>query len=48
MPPPATGKQLTAKQIELLRSWIAAGAPWQDHWSYRPIDAPTVATRLRR
>jgi mono/diheme cytochrome c family protein len=42
MPPPATGKQLTAKQIELLRAWIAAGAPWQEHWSYTPIERPPL------
>ena len=42
MPPPETGKRLTARQIEQLRGWIAAGAAWQDHWSYTPIERPRV------
>jgi len=33
MPPPMTKKQLTAEQKDLLKKWIAAGAPYQDHWS---------------
>jgi mono/diheme cytochrome c family protein len=36
MPPPDTGKKLTAEQIDRIRRWIAAGAEWQDHWAYRP------------
>src|SRR6478672_2311186 len=28
MPPPKSGKKLTSDQIELLRKWIDAGAPW--------------------
>lgn len=34
MPPPETKKQVTAEQIEILRQWIAAGAEYQDHWSF--------------
>ena len=33
MPPADSGRQLTARQIELLRRWIAQGAKWQAHWS---------------
>src|SRR5690349_16466901 len=30
MPPPASGKPaLTPKQVELLRAWMAQGAPWE-------------------
>ena len=42
MPPADTGKRLTAQQVDLLRAWIAAGATWQDHWSYTPIARPAV------
>ncbi|HVW38584.1 MAG TPA: DUF1549 domain-containing protein, partial [Pirellulales bacterium] len=33
MPPPATKKQLTGKQKEILRRWVAEGAAYQPHWS---------------
>src|SRR5262249_42862299 len=31
MPPKKSGKHLTKAQIDLLRDWIAQGAPWQEH-----------------
>lgn len=34
MPPPETNKTLTPAQKQLLRDWIAAGAPVQTHWSF--------------
>ena len=34
MPPPDSGKKLTAKEIELLRKWIEQGAEYSRHWSY--------------
>ncbi len=34
MPPPDSGKKLTAKQIELLKRWVAAGANYQQHWAF--------------
>jgi mono/diheme cytochrome c family protein len=40
MPPPETGKPLSAQQIELLRRWITEGAPWDGHWSFQPIGRP--------
>lgn len=33
MPPPATKKQLTPEQKEILRRWIAEDAKYQPHWS---------------
>ena len=33
MPPPSTTKKLTQKQKDLLKRWIADGAPYQPHWS---------------
>jgi len=48
MPPPKTGKHLTEAQIDLLRRWIAQGAPWNEHWSFikpeRPLP-PTVKSK---
>ena len=41
MPPPKTGKKLTARDLDLLRRWIAAGASYAQHWSY---EAPRAAT----
>ena len=34
MPPPETGKSLTAAQKSLLKQWISEGAHWEDHWAY--------------
>jgi hypothetical protein len=50
MPP---GKQkLTAAQVQLLKDWVAAGAPWPDslagdgtgstHWAFRAPECPTL------
>jgi hypothetical protein len=41
---PQKGKPLTAEQIDLLRRWIAAGAPFMRHWA----DAPPVKLPLPR
>ena len=46
MPPPDSGRRLTARQIELLRRWIAQGAKWQAHWSLiAPVrnEAPRIS-----
>jgi hypothetical protein len=44
---PPEGKRLSAEQIELLRQWVAAGAPFpkdevipkkpSEHWSFQPV-----------
>jgi len=39
MPPVDAKQQLTAEQIELLKQWVAAGAPWTQHWSFVPPQA---------
>ena len=36
MPPPESGKTLSKDQVELVRKWIAQGAPWDGHWAYIP------------
>ena len=40
MPPPKSGKQLSAGEIDILRRWIAGGAPYARHWSYEPPVRP--------
>ncbi len=42
MPPKATGKKLSAREIETLRTWIAQGAPYAKHWSYVAPKRPSV------
>jgi cytochrome c553 len=49
---PPEGKRLSAEQIEMLRQWIAAGAPFpkaevipkkpSEHWSFLPVQSPSV------
>lgn len=42
MPPKEAGPRLTAREIDLLRAWIAQGAPYAVHWSYQPPRRPSV------
>jgi hypothetical protein len=42
MPPPGSGHTLTAGQVQLLRRWIAQGAPYADHWAFRKPQRPAV------
>lgn len=43
MPPPETGKSVTAEQIELLRRWIGEGAKYSEHWSFVTPRRPNLA-----
>jgi hypothetical protein len=41
MPPPESNLALTPAEIDLLRRWIDAGAPWARHWAFvPPVSAP--------
>lgn len=42
MPPPETGRQLTAAEIERVRRWIDQGAPWATHWAFEPPIKPDL------
>jgi len=48
MPPPASNKVLAPREKEVLREWIAQGAPYQPHWAYmQPVrrSPPEVKAR---
>ncbi|MFM7058255.1 MAG: PSD1 and planctomycete cytochrome C domain-containing protein [Planctomycetota bacterium] len=42
MPPPDSGRTLSAAQQDTIRRWIAEGAVWGDHWSWKPLQRPQV------
>ncbi len=42
MPPPSTNKLLKPEQIDRLRRWIDAGAPWGKHWAFEPPQRPRL------
>lgn len=42
MPPSDSHLELTDAQKATLRQWIAAGATWQQHWSFIPPERPDV------
>jgi hypothetical protein len=42
MPPAKTQKRLTPAQIELLRQWIAQGAPYAQHWAFVALQRPAL------
>ena len=44
------GGQLSATQIETIRTWIEQGATWEAHWSFVPAvrpEVPAVKNRVR-
>ena len=46
MPPPKSGKPITAEQIRILKAWIDQGATWANHWSFEPtkhLPPPSVS-----
>jgi dsRNA-specific ribonuclease len=42
MPPPDSGKKLTAAQVDLLQRWVAGGAGYQQHWAFVPPKRPAT------
>jgi hypothetical protein len=46
MPPPDSHKVLKPHEKELIKRWIAEGAPWQPHWSFiAPVKAAEPAVK---
>ncbi len=42
MPPPESTRPLSDADRALLKQWIAAGAPWTDHWAFVPPQRATT------
>jgi mono/diheme cytochrome c family protein len=42
MPPPKAGKRLAPAQVDILRRWIAEGAPYARHWSFVKPERPPL------
>ncbi|HEX2749745.1 MAG TPA: DUF1549 domain-containing protein, partial [Verrucomicrobiales bacterium] len=40
MPPPDEARQLSAREKEILKRWVAQGAAYQAHWAYLPPVKP--------
>jgi hypothetical protein len=40
MPPAAAHKELTEKQKETIKRWVAEGAKYEGHWAYEPLNKP--------
>ncbi len=41
MPPPESNKSLTEEEKEIVRRWVASGAPYEQHWAFIPPQRPT-------
>jgi len=43
MPPPESAKELSAREIEMIKLWIAQGARYEGHWAFQPVRKPELA-----
>lgn len=43
---PPESKPLSQREVDLLKQWIENGAAYDNHWAYRPIQAPAVPETL--
>ena len=48
MPPPDSGKKLTAGQIQLIRKWLDDGAEWSGHWAFLPPKKPSPPESIKQ
>lgn len=42
MPPKSAHKDLSEKQKQTIRQWVAEGAKYEGHWAYQPVVRPAV------
>lgn len=47
MPPPNSGKKLTAVQIAMIKKWIDGGAEWSGHWAFQPPTVPKTPASVK-
>src|SRR5437016_11974551 len=48
MPPPKTGRTLSAAEIDLLKRWIQQGAPYSPHWAFvKPERAALPSVKMK-
>ncbi len=48
MPPPESHKEITPEELALLNRWIAEGAKYEPHWSFRPLVRPPLPEETDR
>ena len=47
MPTPDSHKKpLKAYEVALLKKWIEQGAPYEEHWSFIPLEKPEVPEKI--
>jgi len=46
MPPSTSNKSLSSRQMELIREWVAQGAPYAEHWAFQPVRHVSVPTAI--
>lgn len=44
MPPPDSNRELSERDIQLIKRWIDQGAQWEEHWSFKPIKKSPLPT----
>ncbi|WP_411846836.1 DUF1553 domain-containing protein [Roseibacillus persicicus] len=42
MPPPKAHKTMKEEEIEILKQWVAEGAPYEEHWSFIAPSRPAL------
>ncbi|WP_206028410.1 PSD1 and planctomycete cytochrome C domain-containing protein [Thalassoroseus pseudoceratinae] len=42
MPPPEAVRQLSDRERQLIRTWIAEGAEWSGHWAFQSVQEPSI------
>ncbi len=47
MPPASSHRKLSPEQIDIVRRWILQGGEWGQHWSFAPIEKPSINTSDR-
>ncbi|NND04902.1 MAG: DUF1553 domain-containing protein [Saprospiraceae bacterium] len=46
MPPPEAKLQISEREKAIIAKWVLQGAHYENHWSFQPIDQPTVPEQV--